>query len=208
MRATPELKEKQQQLLKTMDALNKARTTLRQAQSDLAGHTAAEADEMLKAGLITPEGAEEFKRSIGALEMIVAMHPRTIEALENQEEDLMNEIAYLKSQQHSNSPQALVTIAPILAVICSVIGIITYYTGFPVATYICAAITIADSLIQIIWGDQNNPVTEIVTAVIGLIIALIAQIPILPCIAVALCFGTAIVTLLGIIGRLASTRSF
>lgn len=73
------------------------------------------------------------------------------------------------------------------AVVAMVVGIVFYFLGYETVTIVCAVITLIDSAYRVFFGDQHNFKTEAIAAIIGLIVALIFHLNILPCIAVALC---------------------
>ena len=88
-------------------------------------------------------------------------------------------------------------IMQIIGFIASLVGTVCFYIGFPNITLICGAITIVDSYFQVIGGGQNGFITEIFTIVVGLVIAVIFDVPIIACIAVALCIGSLAMTIIG-----------
>ena len=80
----------------------------------------------------------------------------------------------------------------VIDTLSTIIGIIFYYIGLPIVTIISACLSILDSILQVKYGDQNSLATEVITVIIGVIVALIAKISIIPCVAVTICFGSAI----------------
>lgn len=91
----------------------------------------------------------------------------------------------------------MMKIISFLGSLSSIIGIVAFFCNAPVITAICAGVTLIDSFLQVVFGDQNNFNTEIVTIIIGVIIGLVTDIGIVNGIAIALCFGCAIMTILG-----------
>lgn len=85
----------------------------------------------------------------------------------------------------------------IIGVMASIVGIVTFFCGFPIVTIVCAVITLFDSFIQVIAGDQNNFITEIVTIIIGVIVGLTTTIGVVDGISIALCFGCLALAVVG-----------
>lgn len=96
----------------------------------------------------------------------------------------------------------LVAFSPYISFVASVSGIICYFTGLFTITLICGLITLLDSAIQVFWGEQNNFVTEIITIIIGAMVALIFHLPFFACIFLFLCIGSAFMMLFGWISLL------
>ncbi len=61
----------------------------------------------------------------------------------------------------------------------------------------CGCITLVNSLIQVLWGGQNNLNTEILTIIIGFIIASIFNLPVFPCVFLCLCVADVLLAVLG-----------
>lgn len=99
------------------------------------------------------------------------------------------------------------TIFGVLSTIAAIVGVVFFFIN-PTVTIICAIISALNSLVQVIWGDQNNLNTEIATIVIGVIIALIADFSIFNTICFALCIVEALMTVIGWIFMLAAGRRF
>lgn len=85
-----------------------------------------------------------------------------------------------------------------ITTLSSIVGIVGFFFS-PTITIVCAAISLINSIIQVIWGDQTNIGTEIATIFVGIIIALIFHLPIINTIAIALCIVEAIIGILGYI---------
>ena len=82
-------------------------------------------------------------------------------------------------------------------IISGLIGTIFFFSGNRSITYICAAITLLDSFIQVTIGEQKNFATELVTVIIGLIVGLITNIGIADGISISLCIGCLALAILG-----------
>ena len=82
--------------------------------------------------------------------------------------------------------------------LASIAGIVFYFTGLQTYTIICAICTLIDSFLQIKFGEQNNLTTEIISIIIGIIIALFAKVNIIGCASVSLCIVNALMSILGI----------
>ena len=93
-----------------------------------------------------------------------------------------------------------------ISAITSIIGIIFFFCGYPIVTIVCAVISLVSSVVNVVKGEQHGFITEIITIIIGLIIALIANIDIINGIAVAICIGDAGLTVFGLLFRLLSDR--
>lgn len=104
-------------------------------------------------------------------------------------------------------PSPLATIFGILSVVAAIVGVIFFFIN-PTVTIVCAVISILNSIIQVVCGDQNNLTTEIATIVIAIIIALIADISIFNTICFALCIVEALMTVIGWIFMLVAGRRF
>lgn len=90
----------------------------------------------------------------------------------------------------------------VIGFIASIVGIIFFFKGDTNITCICAVISIADSVIQRIWGDQNNLITEIIAVIIGAVVSFFLPGGFLTFAALALCIETVVFTLFGWIGVL------
>ena len=80
----------------------------------------------------------------------------------------------------------------------SLAGIIFYYdyaTDLSLVVYICAGVDIFYSILNCIYGGQNNMITELCTCFIGAVVALIFKIEFFPCIAVAICYSELILVI-------------
>ena len=90
----------------------------------------------------------------------------------------------------------------VIGFVASIVGVIFFFTGGTNITCICAVISIADSVIQRIWGDQNNLITEIIAVIIGAVVSFFLPGGFLTFAALALCIETVVFTLFGWIGVL------
>lgn len=89
------------------------------------------------------------------------------------------------------------TLFSVAGMIAALFGTIFFFQGAQHIAYICAAITILDSFIQVIVGNQKNFATEILTVLIGLIIGIITKISIIDGISIALCIGCLLLSAIG-----------
>ncbi len=80
--------------------------------------------------------------------------------------------------------------------IISIIGIIFFFVN-PTVTTVCACFSIINSFIQVIYGDQKNFSTEILTVIIAIIISGIAGISYWNTICLSLCIADVLLTVLG-----------
>lgn len=83
-----------------------------------------------------------------------------------------------------------------LSTLVSIVGAICFF-AFPPLTYFCGAFSLLNSFIQLIFGEQKNLTTEISTAILGLIVALLVKGNILLYIAFMLCIGEIFTTIIG-----------
>ena len=90
----------------------------------------------------------------------------------------------------------LSTISGTVGTISSFVGSIFFFININV-TIICALILIVDSFIQVIFGEQNNLTTEVLTVIVAIIVALIIDANILHTIVFAMCIVTAVFSILG-----------
>ena len=74
--------------------------------------------------------------------------------------------------------------------IAVVAGIICYFTGHETITYFCAAFSLLHSFLNVVFGDQNGLGTEILTALVGMVVAVMFKLDMLGVVAVALCIGS------------------
>lgn len=84
----------------------------------------------------------------------------------------------------------------VISTLASVVGCIFYFIN-PVITIFCGAITLINSFLQIVFADQNNFTTEIVTIIIAVVVALIIDTAIIPCISFALCIADLLMLVTG-----------
>lgn len=102
----------------------------------------------------------------------------------------------------NNEGKSLITttialIMTITGLIASVVGIIFFFRGNTDVTCVCAVLTIVDSVVQCIWGDQKNLVTEIAAVIIGAILSAFLPGGFLALASVALCIETVAFTVIG-----------
>ena len=90
----------------------------------------------------------------------------------------------------------ITALSGIIATLSSFVGIIFFFINIRVTT-ICAILLIIDSFIQVIFGEQKNLITETLTIIISIIVALIIRANILNIIAFALCLATALLSIIG-----------
>ena len=102
--------------------------------------------------------------------------------------------------------KSTVNMIGIIANIVAIAGIVCFFCGLRTVTVICAVITIIDSFIQIRWGDQNNFVTEIIAAIVGVFVALFTKTNIVHLISVVLCIWCIVALLFGWIYLIVITR--
>lgn len=86
-----------------------------------------------------------------------------------------------------------------LSVLISIAGVALYYFGIYSVLYFCAAFLIVHSILNCVYGGQNNLVTEVLTYLVGALISLIFKLNFWPCISVAFCFAEMLFSLPGII---------
>lgn len=94
---------------------------------------------------------------------------------------------------------SLVALLAWISPLLSIAGIVFYFCGTPLITIIVAAISLTDSLLQRTVGQQNNLACECLALFIGCLISGFAHLPILPCLAIAVCFEHVIMTLGGLV---------
>lgn len=80
----------------------------------------------------------------------------------------------------------IASIFHVLSILAAIIGIIFFFIN-PAITIVCAIISVLNSIIQVVFGGQNNLNTEIATIIIAVIIALIIDTSIINIICFALC---------------------
>ena len=83
-------------------------------------------------------------------------------------------------------------------VITSIVGIVAFFLGAYWLVYICAALSVIHSLLNIRYGGQNNLGSEITALIIAAIVVLVAHLPGPPVMCVSLCM---LDVLLGIISH-------
>ena len=93
-------------------------------------------------------------------------------------------------------------ISGVISTISSIIGIYAFFNNSISLLCWCAVISIANSFIQVIFGEQNNLNTEILTAIIFLIISFFTKSPWFVIVAFGFCLADTILSVLGWIGML------
>ena len=101
----------------------------------------------------------------------------------------------------------MVGIIGFVSSISAIVGVVFWFIN-PTVTIVCALITIIDSIIQVIFGDQNNLTSEIATVIISAIISLIAKTPTFETICFGLCLVAAVFAIIGWISMLISYKNF
>lgn len=89
----------------------------------------------------------------------------------------------------------------LLTTIISIIGIIFYFVN-PTVTTVCACFSVINSFIQIIYGDQKNFSTEILTVIIAVIVSGIRDLSYWNTICFSLCIADVLLAVLGWISLL------
>ena len=95
-----------------------------------------------------------------------------------------------------------------ISFLLSIVGIVFYYLGYDAITFICAGISLVHSFINVCWGDQNGFVTEILTLIVGSLVAVIFKCEFWACLAVAICYGDVVFTLPGFISTICMYLKF
>lgn len=72
-------------------------------------------------------------------------------------------------------------------VITSIIGIVAFFLGAYWLLYICAALSVLHSLLNLRYGEQKNLGSEIMALIIAAIVVLAAHLPGPPVMCVSLC---------------------
>ncbi len=85
----------------------------------------------------------------------------------------------------------------IISSLFAVAGIVFYFLGFVWITILCALISISDSIIQVVWGEQNSFATEILAAFIGVVVSIFAHVPLFGVVALAICIESTALLLIG-----------
>lgn len=81
----------------------------------------------------------------------------------------------------------------------SLTGIICFFTGHQIITLFCAAFSLLHSFLNVVFGEQNGFGTEILTIIVGMIVAVVFKLDMLGVVAVAICIGTYAVLLLPLV---------
>lgn len=82
-------------------------------------------------------------------------------------------------------------------------GVVCYFLGADKILYICAALSLLHSVLNIRYGGQNNLATEVITVIVAALAALIFKLPYLRTICVFLCAAELFFLLLAIVPTLA-----
>lgn len=92
---------------------------------------------------------------------------------------------------------ALLNLMSLISFVASAAGIIMFFTK-PVVTVFCGVFSIVESLLQVIFGEQNSIITEILTIVIAIVIAFIAKLSYMQTIGFALCVVNVLLYIIGL----------
>lgn len=85
----------------------------------------------------------------------------------------------------------------IVSTLCACAGTISYFCNMPIFAILFGVIVLGESIINVLKGTQNNLITELVTLVVGLILALVFRLNIPSTLAVALCISNLLFTVIG-----------
>lgn len=86
-----------------------------------------------------------------------------------------------------------------IAFIVAILGTAFYFLDLPGLMFLCSALVIADSIIQVLFGGQNGFTTEILASIIGFIVSRIFQINIIETVSVAICIECVLLSGIGYI---------
>lgn len=92
-----------------------------------------------------------------------------------------------------------VNITNIIGGIAGVSGVVCFYLSYYEWLMALAIISIISSVINVLWGNQNSLITEILAGAIGVIVALIGKHDVFTYILVALCFESGILFIISAI---------
>lgn len=82
----------------------------------------------------------------------------------------------------------------------AILGIVIYYTtDVSLLLCICVIWLLAHSVLNCVYGGQNNLVTEVMTFFVGGIIAYIFKINFVRCVAVAFCYAEVLFAIPGVV---------
>ena len=95
----------------------------------------------------------------------------------------------------------------IISFIASIIGVICYYSDIYQVTIICGIISLINSFLHVIFGNQNSLATEIVTIIIAAIIAIIFEFPFFSFVSLFICIADILFQLIGLIFMLKNINS-
>lgn len=87
-------------------------------------------------------------------------------------------------------------ISGFISSLTSILGTIFYFFN-PTVTIVCAILSILNSLIQVVFGDQNNLNTEIATIIIAAIVALFIKTSIFNFTCFAICAVDSLILIIG-----------
>ena len=82
-------------------------------------------------------------------------------------------------------------IVSVLSIVLCIVGIVFFFIN-PIITVICGVFSALNSIIQILFGEQNGLTTEVITIAIAAVIAKITNSSTI----IAICFGLCIIDLL------------
>lgn len=89
-----------------------------------------------------------------------------------------------------------------LTIPASISGIVCYYLNYNVIVYVCAAMLLIHSYLNVKLGKQNNLATEVLTYFIGAAVAFIFKCDFIPCVAVAFCYAELLVTISAVLSTI------
>ena len=97
------------------------------------------------------------------------------------------------------------TVANILGFLsfaASVVGIVLFFGKGADLIVWFALFSLLSSLVNVVWGDQNNLNTEILTIIIGAVISSFTALTLLSGISIALCVGDVVMQIIGYVALL------
>jgi hypothetical protein len=74
-----------------------------------------------------------------------------------------------------------------IGILASICGIVLYFTVDGNWAIWCAAISLFSSILNVLFGNQNTLITEVLFAIVGFVIASIFELPIIPIISLSVC---------------------
>lgn len=98
--------------------------------------------------------------------------------------------------------QALLTSISIISFLGTITGIVLYFLGYPMVTFVCAILSVIDSFLQRFVGEQDNFVMESLSISVGFVVGYFLNIPFYLSMALALCIEHTLVVLIGYIYKI------